>query len=109
MKPIALLVLWTGTAWAAESEPPVSVHGDIKSFFVGTFPYDNELYQNFGVLPADPTAQGSLDGRLKLSWKTPAVRFLAHHAVTAQTAPIARTTGQTGLGLQAPLVCCNWS
>ena len=102
MKSLALLVLWTGTAWAEESDPSVSVHGDINSFFVGTFPYDNELYQDFGVLPADPTAQGSLDGRLKLSWKTPAVRFLAHHAVTTQTAPIARSTGQTGLGLQAP-------
>ena len=102
MRELVLLMLCTGAAWAEETEPPVAVNGDVKSFFVGTFPYDNALYQDFGILPADPTAQGSLDGRLKLSWKTPAFRFLVHHAVTAQTAPIARTTGQTGVGLQAP-------
>lgn len=104
MKPHGLLLLWTvgSTAWAKESEPPLSIHGDMKSFFVGTFPYDNSLYQEFGVLPADPTAQGIVDGRLKLSLKTPALRVLVHHAVTAQTAPTTRTTGQTGVGLQAP-------
>jgi len=96
-------------ALAHATEPGVEIHGDVKSFFVGTFPYDNAFYQDMGVLPADPTAQGTLDGRLKFSFKTDAVRLLAHHALTMQTAPTGRTTGQTGLGMQAPqLVDLDW-
>ena len=107
----AAALVWGMSAcvWAKEPERKAEIHGDLKSFFVGTFPYDNDFYKENGVLPADPTAQGTLDGRLKFSFKTESVQFLAHHAVTTQTAPIGRMTGQTGLGIQAPqLVELGW-
>jgi hypothetical protein len=97
-------------AWANEQAVETEVHGDLKSFYVVTFPYDNTLYQEMGVLPADPTAQATLDGRLKLSLKTDSIRFLFHHAVTTQTASIGQSTEQTGLGVQAPqLMDLGWT
>ena len=96
------MVLGLSPAARADSGPEVDVHGDVKSFFVGTFPYDNALFEQFGLMPADPTGQGTLDGRLKLSVKSGGMRLLAHHAVTAQTSARTLSSGQTGLGVQSP-------
>ncbi|MGB0637759.1 MAG: hypothetical protein ACPGTU_00400 [Myxococcota bacterium] len=105
-----LLGGFSTVAWATEPAVETDVHGDLKTFYVATFPYDNSLYQDVGVLPADPTSQATLDGRLKLSLKTDSIRFLLHHAVTTQTASIGQQTGQTGLGVQAPqLLDLGWT
>ena len=109
-----LLAVAAGTvgqsASAAESKPlKVSVNGDVKSFFVATLPYENELYTALGLFPEDPTAQGILDGRLKLKAEAGGVRLLAHHALTALTPAAALSTTQTGVGLTAPqLVDLTW-
>ena len=100
-----LLVAAAGAALAADDGPvQVDVHGDVKSFLVATIPYENELYTSLGLFPEDPTAQGILDGRLKLEVDAGAVRLLAHHAVTALTPAAALSTTQTGVGLTAPQV-----
>ncbi len=99
----------SSTVWAQDGSVKTEVHGDLKTFFVATFPYDNTLYQDVGVLPKDPTAQGILDGRLKVSLKTNSLRFLVHHAVTTQTASVGQSAEQTGLGVQAPqLIDLGW-
>ena len=97
-------------AWAEESTPlKVTVNGDVKSFFVATLPYENELYTTLGIFPEAPTAQGILDGRLKLKAEAGGVRLLAHHALTALTPAAALSTTQTGVGLTAPqLVDLTW-
>jgi hypothetical protein len=76
-----------------------SIHGDVKSFFVGVFPYDNPM------MPDDPAGQAMLDGRLKLKLGVlDLVDFEAHHAVTAKTVQAFQSAGGfgTGVGLQAP-------
>lgn len=107
---ILLLAAAAGAALAGDDGAvQVDVHGDVKSFFVATLPYDNELYTSLGLFPEDPTAQGILDGRLKLEVDAGAVRLLAHHAVTAFTPAAALSTTQTGVGLTAPqLVDLTW-
>ncbi|MEZ4322001.1 MAG: hypothetical protein R3F61_31305 [Myxococcota bacterium] len=99
---IALAAL-LGAAWADEVE--VTVHGDLKTFFTATFPYESTL------LPSDPSGQGVFDNRMKLAAKWKDWSFEGHHTVTALTAS-ASTGGfgaSTGVGLQAPeLVDLSW-
>lgn len=107
---LLLAVAAGAPAWAAEGAPlQVTVNGDVKSFFVATLPYENELYTALGLFPEDPTAQGILDGRLKLKAEAGSVRLLAHHALTALTPAAALSTTQTGVGLTAPqLIDLTW-
>ena len=94
----------------AETDPKVKVNGDVKSFFVGTFPYDHSLFESVGLMPVDPMAQGTLDGRLKVAASFGKTRVLVHHAVTAQTGGTVFSAGQTGLGVQSPqLIDLGWS
>jgi len=84
----------------------VQLHGDVKTFFTATFPYDSP------ILPDDPTGQGVADGRLKLRIDaTDDLRFEVHHATTAITASSLAGLGgaSTGVGLQAPeVVDLSW-
>ncbi len=58
------------------------VGGDVKSFFLASFPYDH-LFQ-----PPDPYGQATIDGRLKLSGAYgDVVRVELHHAATMTSAP----------------------
>lgn len=102
---LALLVLPTAAAEEGDDDAGrplsdvVQLHGDIKSFFTGTFPYDSPL------LPPDPTGQGVVDGRLKLRIDaTDDLRFEVHHATTALSEVPGGALGgtSTGVGLQAP-------
>ena len=108
MNAVAWAGLWAFSAPAAAA-PKAEVHGDIKTFFVSTLPYDNELFSELGINATDPTAQSSVDGRIKLTAKTDAVRTVFHHAVTAQTGQTIAATGQSGMGVQAPqLIDLGW-
>ncbi len=54
--------------------------GDIKTFFVGIYPYEHDF------MPEDPLSQGAIDARLKLSggvgdW----VSFKLHHSLSASS------------------------
>ncbi len=81
-------------AVAAAEEPPASFHGDIKTFYVASFPDG-----------LDNTAQGIADLRLKFEadagehWS-----FLAHHTVTTFNVPpgVGLAGTNAGVGLQAP-------
>lgn len=81
--------------------PPVQwdLGGDVKSFFLGSFPYGHFL------LPEDPYGQGIVDGRLKLEAGWRSLELVAHHAVTAQ-APSSLGFGvaNTGVGTSAAQV-----
>ena len=88
-----MILLAAGLAVAAP--PDVQLGGDIKSFFVATLPFDNPL---FG---ADPSASGTLDGRLKLSVSTGLLRLDVHHAITATTRGSVGVV-DTGAGGDAP-------
>lgn len=80
------------------SAGPVELHGDVKSFFVATFPYEHLL------MPEEPVSSALLDGRLKLGVEFgPHLKLEAHHAVTAQggTSPGLGLTS-TGAGAAAP-------
>jgi len=94
---IALLAM----AAASADEPPVSLHGDVKTFFVASFPSGS-----------DSIGQGVADFRLKFAadagehWS-----FLAHHAVTTLNVPpgLGLAGTNAGVGLQAPeLVDLTW-
>lgn len=99
-----LALLGLAAAQDAERDFPVqgSVHGDLKTFFVATLPYENALLQDVGVLPADPTAQGIVDGRLKVELDAGRWSFQGHHAVTALTPSPALSVSSSGVGLTAP-------
>lgn len=75
--------------------------GHLKSFAVATFPYDSP------ILPADPTGQGFVDGRLTLSLDVGEVfHFEIAHAITAFLGGSGNPLGtgglSTGVGLTAP-------
>ncbi len=100
-----VLALLAASAFAAEGESerkpfPVSLHGDVKSFFTASLPYPSD------VLPSDPSGQGVLDLRLKLrADASKKVRFEVHSTSTA-LAPSLAGGGlggtSTGVGLRAP-------
>lgn len=77
---IALWVALLGAALAGDAPaikpPTATVHGDVKSFFFGIFPYDSPL------MPPDPVAAGLLDGRLKLQAKWGPLTLTVHHELT---------------------------
>jgi hypothetical protein len=76
--------------------PEVDLHGDAKSFFTATFPYDHPL------MPPDPTGQGVVDLRLKGTARWGPLRAEVHQTATGLSeAPLAGF-GSTGVGLQAP-------
>jgi hypothetical protein len=54
MNAVAWAGLWAFSAPAAAA-PKAEVHGDIKTFFVSTLPYDNELFSELGINATDPT------------------------------------------------------
>ncbi|MEO0600419.1 MAG: hypothetical protein AAF211_03230 [Myxococcota bacterium] len=89
------MIAWLAmTAAMAEDPPKTSLHGDIKTFFVASFPDG-----------LDNTGQGIADFRLKFEsgigdrWK-----FVAHHAITTFNVPPGAGLAGTnaGVGLQAP-------
>ena len=95
MSPLLALL---ATAAAAPTNPPLTVHGDAKSFFVATFPYEHLL------MPEDPVGQATVDGRLKLlaragDW----LKVELHHAVTATAGEgLSLGLASTGAGASAP-------
>lgn len=99
---LAGMLMVGGASANAESAVKASLNGDVKSFFVSTIPYDNALFESVGLMPSEPVAQGILDGRIKASVSHGAVRFLAHHSLTATSGGPVFATGQTGLGVQSP-------
>ncbi|MBN2798155.1 MAG: hypothetical protein JXX28_03340 [Deltaproteobacteria bacterium] len=117
---VAIALLATTQAVAA----PVSatLHGDLKSFYVTSFPSqwltlsddaaplidamgltEDEALQALG-LSSDPMAMGSASARLKLDARWRALRLEAHGALTSGTAvPDSGLPGMsTGAGLSAP-------
>ncbi|MCB9673515.1 MAG: hypothetical protein H6737_00270 [Alphaproteobacteria bacterium] len=97
------MILLALAAWGQDAE--VSLHGDLKTFFTATFPYEHVF------MPENPTGQGVFDNRMKLAAKWRALSFEAHHtttAITSQSASAGFGTS-TGVGLQAPeLVDLSW-
>ncbi len=89
---------WFAAALAGTPAVEADLHGDLKSFFTATFPYDHPL------MPPAPTGQGVVDGRIKLELTAgKRLRFRFHPTATALT-PTPSMLGQTrtGVGLQAP-------
>jgi hypothetical protein len=74
------------------------LNADLKSFFLGTFPYEHI------AMPEDPEASGILDGRIR--WKLDLgdrFRLEVHHAVTATTGSQESGMGMGfGVGLETP-------
>lgn len=89
----------------AEKKGSVEVHGDLKSFFTATVPYEHVL------MPSDPSGQGVFDARLKLdaAWGD-GFSFQFHQTATAITgATTTANVTQTGVGLTAPeVVDLSW-
>ena len=55
-------LLALGLAWGGEHpEVTAQIHGDVKAFFVASFPYESVLFPD-----ASPTGVGMVDGRLKM-------------------------------------------
>lgn len=109
-----MIPLLLGAALAAEGEGSAwrrladhsSLHGDLKSFFLGTFPYD------LALLPNEPYGQAVMDGRLKLAVKSDeGLRFELHHALTASVGQASSLGGAgAGVGLDAPeAVDLSWT
>ncbi|MEQ1503250.1 MAG: hypothetical protein ABMB14_13520 [Myxococcota bacterium] len=74
----------------------LALHRDVKTFIVGTFPYDHPL------MPPDPVAQGIADGRLKLELRTDTLAIDVHHEVAAIGGVASGFTVDAGVGASAP-------
>jgi len=74
------------------------LHADLKSFWMGSFPYEHML------MPDDPAGMGAVDGRVRLKFDFgDLLRFEMHHAVTATTGAMGDGLGVgLGVGLDAP-------
>lgn len=85
LAPLAALLALALAAPAAAEGPKAQLHGDLKGFFVGVWPYDLP-----GLLPPDPYGQSVLDFRLKLDadW-TRHVHLTAHHQLVTVTNSVA--------------------
>lgn len=94
-----MMWLWA-TAFAADSPWSAEVHGDLKTFFTASFPYEHTL------MPEDPSGQGVFDNRMKAKLKySDLFKAEVHHTTTAITEAAASGLGtSTGVGLQAPEV-----
>lgn len=97
------MILW-GAAALAEAPWHASVHGDVKSFFTATFPYDHVL------MPDHPFGNAVVDGRLKLEvGYRDRLSFQVHQTVTGLTANASGLGPTTGAGLQAAeVVDLSW-
>lgn len=94
---IALLALCLATSAHAQDDVALDVGGDVKGFFVASFPYDHV------IMPPDPTATGAVDFRLKLRFEGGPITILAHEAITAVTPGTQGVSGiGTGVGNTAP-------
>ncbi len=102
-----MICLLVGSALAQEpSTPPVlefaefDLHGDTKSFFIATVPYDHL------VMPETASGQGIVDGRLKLEIRGgDLLRFQAHQTLTASAPASGGSSlglGTAGVGLEVP-------
>ena len=95
------MIPWLAVAALAQ-EPALTAeaHGNVKSFFLATFPYENELF-----MPDGPYGQGIASARVQLTAK--AIEHFTleiHPALTAQSATesaVGDTIG-TGVGQSAP-------
>ncbi len=74
------------------------LHADLKSFWMGSFPYEHLL------MPEEPSATGAVDGRVRLDVDLGDLfRLQVHHAVTATTGAPEESLGVGfGVGLEAP-------
>ena len=82
------------------------VHGDVKSFTVATFPYDNESWQSLGVLVSEPAGQAYLSQRIKGHLELGGASLDAHHVLTVASqadpeGPSAILTGNEPVSTQA--------
>lgn len=93
------------TALAADKPLRLDLHGDVKTFFTATFPYEHTL------MPDNPSGSGVADFRLKLeaAYKD-RLKLVIHHTVTGLTASQGQGLGtSTGVGLLAPeVVDLSW-
>lgn len=104
-----MIALVLAGALAAETgeEPKgsVEIHGDLKSFFTASVPYEHAL------MPEAPSGQGVFDARLKLdaAWGE-GLSFQFHQTATAITGSASQASvTQTGVGLTAPeVVDLSW-
>ena len=81
------------------SDVEVDLGADLKSFFVGSFPYDHP------IMPDEDSASGIIDFRGKLNVDAGnAFRLDVHHAMTGTAAPssVSALGMGTGVGLTAP-------
>jgi len=89
---------------AALSGPEVEVDlgGDVKSFFLGSFPYDHLLMEQ--AMPGGSMGQGIVDGRLKLELEAAdLVELQVHHALTTTTpGQTMSVLASSGVGQQSP-------
>jgi hypothetical protein len=76
--------------------PEADLHGDAKSFFTASFPYDHPW------MPPEPTGQGVVDLRLKGTARWGPLRAEVHQTATGLSAAPLGGFGSTGVGLQAP-------
>jgi hypothetical protein len=93
-------LLALGLAWGGEQpEVTAQIHGDVKAFFVASFPYESVLFPD-----ASPTGVGMVDGRLKMEAEAGPFKGVFHHAITATAPSATAATGAvgTGVGRTAP-------
>jgi hypothetical protein len=95
-----VILLLAGAALAGDPAVTAEVHGNAKTFFLATFPYENEL-----LMPPGPYGQGAASGRIAFTAKAlDHLTLEVHPAFTLQSAvdnALGDTVG-TGVGLSAP-------
>ena len=86
-----------GTAGADEPPVELTLGGDAKSFFLGTFPYEHDL-----LMPDGPQGSAMLDGRLKLeaaaSLGGVELDLQAHQVLDATAMPLGAAGGVSASG-----------
>ena len=95
-----MILLLAAVALGADPAVTAAVHGNAKTFFLATFPYDNAL-----LMPVGPYGQGVASGRVAITTKAiDHFTLELHPAFALQSAtdnPLGEAVG-TGVGLGAP-------
>jgi hypothetical protein len=108
------MLLLSAVATAASPGPKLEVGGDIKSFYVATFPYDHLLMRDPAswldpAAEAEDSGQGIADFRLKSRIRLAGpLKLEVHHALTTRApagegaTSASRSLASAGVGMGAP-------
>lgn len=100
-----ILALLLTVSVARAGPVDAEVHGDVKTFFMGLFPYDGVL------MPEQAVGQGFASTRLRVDLRRGPWRVQAHHFIATQSPSPTRVSAvNTGVALTAPeLLPLTWT